>query len=167
MEATKNLVLNHQQVQQKIMRMAFEIYERNAFESHLFLAGIDGSGAILANLLAEKLKEISPIEINVLTVRLNKTSKVQENVEVLGPQLQPDDCLVLVDDVLNTGKTLVFALEPFLKIPLKKIEVAVLVNRSHKKYPVTPDYAGLELSTMLHEHISVDLSPNHFSVHLH
>jgi pyrimidine operon attenuation protein / uracil phosphoribosyltransferase len=167
MEATKNLVLNHLQIQQKIMRMAFEIYERNAFESKVFLAGIHGSGAIFANLLAEKLKEISPLEVEVLSVKLNKSANVQEPVDVNTSSMSADDCLILVDDVLNTGKTLLFALEPFLKIPLKKIEVAVLVNRSHKKFPVTPDYAGLELATMLNEHISVDLSPNHFSVHLH
>jgi pyrimidine operon attenuation protein/uracil phosphoribosyltransferase len=167
MEATKNLVLNHHQIQQKITRMAFEIYERNAFESKIFLAGIHGAGAIFANLLAKKLKEISPLEVEVLTVILNKSVSTQEQVEVKGTELQAQDCLILVDDVLNTGKTLVFALAPFLKIPLKKIEVAVLVNRSHKLFPVTPDYAGLELATMLHEHISVDLSPDHFSVHLH
>jgi pyrimidine operon attenuation protein/uracil phosphoribosyltransferase len=163
----KTLVLNHRQIQQKITRMAYEIYERNSTENQVIFAGISGMGKILAELLANKLKEISPLEVESIEVLVDKMSQVQgeitlsENIDI------ENKCLILVDDVLNTGKTLAFALKPFLEIPIKKMELAVLVNRSHKLFPVSPDYTGLELSTTLNEHIAVNLSNQNYSVHLH
>jgi pyrimidine operon attenuation protein/uracil phosphoribosyltransferase len=163
----KTLVLNHRQIQQKITRMAYEIYERNSTENQVIFAGISGMGKILAELLANKLKEISPLEVESIEVLIDKMSQVQgeitlsENIDI------ENKCLILVDDVLNTGKTLAFALKPFLEIPIKKMELAVLVNRSHKLFPVSPDYTGLELSTTLNEHIAVNLSNQNYSVHLH
>ncbi|MDO9552078.1 phosphoribosyltransferase family protein [Rhodonellum sp.] len=167
MSETMTLVLNHRQIQQKITRMAFEIYERNVAEEGVIFAGISGMGYILAGLLAEKLREISPLNVKVVEILLEKDAVVQGKVSLSDEISFDDKCLILVDDVLNTGKTLAYSLKPFLESPIKKIEIAVLVNRSHKLFPVTPDYAGLELSTTLSEHITVDLSSDQFSVHLH
>lgn len=167
MRENKTLVLNHRQIKQKLTRMAYEIYERNASEEMLIFAGITGMGYQLAGFLAETLKEISPIIIKVLEIHLDKNDVYRGQV-TLSQEIDLDQkCVILVDDVLNTGKTLVYALKPFLNIPIKKMEIAVLVNRSHKLFPVTPDYTGLELATTLNEHISVDLSTDHLSVHLH
>ncbi|MCH7405336.1 phosphoribosyltransferase family protein [Belliella aquatica] len=163
----KTLVLNHRQIQQKITRMAYEIYERNATENQVIFAGISGMGRIFAELLANKLKEISPLEVESVEVLVDKMAIVQGNVTLSENIDMENKCLILVDDVLNTGKTLAFALKPFLEIPIKKMELAVLVNRSHKLFPVSPDYTGLELSTTLNEHISVNLSTDNYSVHLH
>lgn len=163
----KTLVLNHRQIQQKITRMAYEIYERNATENQVIFAGISGMGRIFAELLANKLKEISPLEVESVEVLVDKMSIVQGNVTLSENIDMENKCLILVDDVLNTGKTLAYALKPFLEIAIKKMELAVLVNRSHKLFPVSPDYTGLELSTTLNEHISVNLSTDNYSVHLH
>jgi pyrimidine operon attenuation protein/uracil phosphoribosyltransferase len=167
MSKTKTLVLNHHQISQKITRMAYEIYERNASESSIVFAGITGMGHQLAESLAGALKEISPLEITVLEIILDKSDVTRGEVSLSAHADLTNKCIVVVDDVLNTGKTLVYALLPFLESSVKKIEVAVLVNRSHKLFPVSPDYTGLELATTLSEHISVDLSSQNHTVHLH
>ncbi|MCR9014461.1 phosphoribosyltransferase family protein [Aquiflexum gelatinilyticum] len=167
MSKTKTLVLNHHQISQKITRMAYEIYERNASESSIVFAGITGMGHQLAESLAGALKEISPLEITVLEIILDKSDVTRGEVSLSSHADLTNKCIVVVDDVLNTGKTLVYALLPFLESSVKKIEVAVLVNRSHKLFPVSPDYTGLELATTLSEHISVDLSSQNHTVHLH
>jgi pyrimidine operon attenuation protein / uracil phosphoribosyltransferase len=167
MAETKTLVLNHRQIQQKITRIAYEIYERNVSEKGVVFAGISGMGQVLAELLAKKLEEISPLKVESIEVILDKQAVVQGIVS-LSPQMVLDEkCIILVDDVLNTGKTLAFAFKPFLEFPIKKMELAVLVNRSHKLFPVSPDYTGLELATTLNEHIAVNLSTDPFTVHLH
>lgn len=167
MNKTKTLVLNHRQISQKITRMAYEIYERNASESSIVFAGITGMGHLLAESLAGALKEISPLEVTVLEIILDKSDVNRGDVLLSEKTDLSKKCVVVVDDVLNTGKTLVYALLPFLQSSVKKIEVAVLVNRSHKLFPVSPDYTGLELATTLSEHITVDLSSENHTVHLH
>lgn len=167
MSETKTLVLNHKQIKQKIIRMAYEVYERNASEKEIIFAGITGMGQQLAGFLAESLREISPLHVRVLEIHLNKHDVNRGDVELSEKGDLTEKCIVVVDDVLNTGKTLLYALKPFLDVGVKKIEVAVLVNRSHKLFPVNPDYTGLELATTLNEHITVDLSTENFSVHLY
>ncbi len=167
MNQTKTEVLNHRQIKQKITRMAYEIYERNVAEQEILLAGITGMGYLLAGYLADELRKIAPIKVTVVEILLDKQDGYRGQVELSDtPQLE-GRAVLIVDDVLNTGRTLVYALKPFLHIPIKKMEVAVLVNRSHKLFPVAPDYTGLELATTLNEHISVDLSSDQHSVHLH
>ncbi|EKB50550.1 phosphoribosyltransferase family protein [Cecembia lonarensis] len=161
------LVLNHKQIQQKITRMAYEIYERNASEEAILLAGIRGMGSQLAHYLAESLQNISHLNVQVTEILLDKEDVNRGKVKLSSDLDLTDQNVIIVDDVLNTGKTLVYALKPFLDAPIKKMEVAVLVNRSHKLFPVTPDYTGLELATTLSEHITVDLSKENHSVHLH
>jgi pyrimidine operon attenuation protein/uracil phosphoribosyltransferase len=63
----------------------------------------------------------------------------------------------LIDDVANSGKTLSFALKPFLEYQPKKIQTLVLVERSHKAFPVQPDYVGLSVATTIQEHIYVEV----------
>ncbi|EON75756.1 pyrimidine regulatory protein PyrR [Lunatimonas lonarensis] len=167
MSEVKTLVLNHKQIQQKITRIAYEIYERNVQEETLVFAGLTGMGYVLAGKIAERLKEISPIAVSLIRVDIDKTSPKIGEVYCSEPGPYTDKCVILVDDVLNTGKTLAYSLFPFLQDNVKKIEVAVLVNRSHKLFPVTPDYTGYELATTLSEHITVNLDPENATVHLH
>jgi pyrimidine operon attenuation protein/uracil phosphoribosyltransferase len=160
-------VLNHKQVGQKITRMAFEIYERNLHSSGVVFAGITGMGMNLANLLAAELRSISPMKVEVIEVILDKSAVSKSEIELSqNPELS-NKTIILVDDVLNTGKTLVYAMKPFLDQEIQKMEIAVLVNRSHGFFPVRPDYTGYELATTFSEHIRVDFSDNQYSVHLH
>ena len=160
-------VLNHKQVGQKITRMAFEIYERNVNSAGVVFAGITGMGMSMAKLLAEELKHISPLEVEVVEVLLDKTAVSKSEVELSQEIEVTNKTIILVDDVLNTGRTLVYAMKPFLDQEILKMEIAVLVNRSHGLFPLRPDYTGYELSTTLNEHIRVDVSGNQHSVQLH
>jgi len=161
-------VLNHKQVGQKITRMAFEIYERNLHATGgMVVAGITGMGTILGHLIATELRKISPLQVEEVEVILDKqavsTSEVMLSVDIP----LKGKTILLVDDVLNTGKTLVYALKPFLGHEVEKMEIAVLVNRSHGLFPVKPDYTGFELATTFNEHIRVDFSDNSYAVQLH
>ena len=160
-------VLNHKQVGQKITRMAFEIYERNLHASGgMVVAGIAGMGTILGHLLATELQKISPLQVEEVEVLLDKQAVTATEVQLSSPIALKGKTIILVDDVLNTGKTLVYALKPFLEHEVEKIEIAVLVNRSHGLFPVKPDYTGFELATTYNEHIRVDFAGNNYSVHL-
>ncbi|GMQ31248.1 phosphoribosyltransferase family protein [Algoriphagus confluentis] len=159
-------VLNHKQIGQKLTRMAYQIFERNIHSSGLVFAGISGMGMVLARLLAEELEKISPLTVEVIQVLLDKSHVAESEVEI-SPEIElSGKTIIIVDDVLNTGKTLVYAMKPFLDFEIQKMEIAVLVNRSHGLFPVRPDYTGFELATTLNEHIQVDFSENQYSVHL-
>lgn len=160
-------VLNHKQIKKKITRMSYEIYERNIHSSGVVFAGIEGMGKILAGLLAEELRTISDISVEEVEVKLDKKDVAKSTVELSVDVNFEGKTLVLVDDVLNTGKTLVYAMRPFLEREVSKIELAVLVNRAHGLFPLRPDYTGYELATTLNDHIRVDFSRENYSVDLH
>lgn len=167
MTSTENLILNKQQIQQKISRIAYEIYENNYLEKKLYVAGIP-SGYKLAKLLAKELKKISPFEITLLKIEINNEKTGPKSIEVdCDPEELKDEVLILVDDVLHTGKTFLYSLRPFLDVDVKKIETVVLVNRSHKLFPISSDYIGYELSTTLNDHIEVVLDTGNFGVYLY
>ncbi|WP_339868570.1 phosphoribosyltransferase family protein [uncultured Algoriphagus sp.] len=160
-------VLNHQQIKKKITRMAYEIYERNLNSKAVVFAGISGMGRFLSDLLATELKAISPLVIEQTEIILDKAHIASEEVQLSNEIDLQGKTLILVDDVLNTGKTLVYAMKPFLDEELYRMEIAVLVNRSHGLFPIRPDYTGFELSTTLNEHIKVDFSGENYFVYLH
>ncbi len=167
MTAEKNLVLDDAQVRQKIRRMAYEIFESNFTEKTIVLAGIDGQGYVLAQLLQKELLAISPLQVMTTRVILEKNSPQRSEVTLdLSPSDLKKRVIVIVDDVLNTGRTLAYGMKPFLSIEVKKIEVAVLVNRSHTLFPVQPNYTGYELSTTMTDHVEVVLGKK-LSVYVH
>lgn len=158
MVAEKTLILEGAQVKQKIRRMAFEIFEHNFKEKGVVLAGIDGQGYMLAKLLAKEVESISPLQVKLVKVSLDKFAPQQSDV-TLDCDIKDlkKKCIILVDDVLNTGRTFAYGLKPFLDIEVKKIETAVLVNRSHTLFPIYPQYTGYELSTTIKDHVEVVL----------
>ncbi len=160
------IVLDAVQIDQKIRRIAYEIYENNYGVKELILAGICKQGEVLAQLLATILEEISPIKTNVLLINLNKQNPSEPIPEENFPKNLTNKVVIMVDDVLNTGKTLAYSLKPFLDQKIKKIEVAVLVNRSHTAFPISPKYTGYELSTTLSEHIVVKMNGKEKGVYL-
>lgn len=158
MVADKNLILDAAQVKQKIRRMAFEIYENNFKEKNLVIAGIDGQGYVLAKLLAKEVEGVAGIEVALVKVTLDKLAPQQGEVTLdCDIKAVKKKCIVMVDDVLNTGRTLAYGLKPFLDTEVKKIETAVLVNRSHTLFPIYPQYTGYELSTTIKDHVVVEL----------
>lgn len=154
----RSQILDGRRIRQKIRRMAFEIYESNFSEKLLVLAGIEGQGYLLAELLAKELESVAPIPVKLVKVSVDKKAPQQSEVS-LDCDLKEikKKCVVMVDDVLNTGRTLAYALRPFLRIEVKKIETAVLVNRSHTAFPIYPQFTGYELSTTLKDHVEVEL----------
>jgi len=163
----KNLILTASQVNQKIKRMAFEVYEHNFREKEVVFAGIEGQGYTLATLLARQLEEISDIKAKVVKIGIDKSAPLQSEIQLdAEPSSFKKKVVIVVDDVLNTGKTFAYALKPFLTVEVKKLEVAVLVNRSHSLFPIQPTYTGYGLSTTLTEHIEVILGKQ-AAVYLH
>lgn len=152
-------ILNTLQIGQKLNRLAFEVYENNFSEKELLVVGIDGNGYKVASQLCEKLKAISPIRITLGKIRINKDKPWDDESMVdISEKEFVNKTIVLVDDVLNSGKTLIYAVKLFLDKPVKKINTVVLVDRSHRRFPVKADYVGLTLSTTLQEHIEADFS---------
>ena len=151
---TKNCVLDMDSINRKIRRMAFEIAERNIDEDELIIAGIQGNGELVAGHLTKELLKIRTFQITPVTIRLNK--KDPRNVFVDPPSDIENKVIIIVDDVANTGKTMLFALKPFLEWNTKKIQTLALVERSHKLFPIQTDYTGLSITTTLQEHISVE-----------
>ncbi|RXM43727.1 phosphoribosyltransferase family protein [Flavobacterium sp. YO12] len=152
---SNNIILTNQEIEHKIKRIAYQIYETFVDENEVVIAGIASNGSIFAQKIALALSEISTLKVSLCEVKINKqnpqlpihTSLPKEDYENKG--------LVLVDDVLNSGTTLIYAVRHFLDVPLKKFKTAVLVDRNHKKYPVKADFKGISLSTSLLEHVQV------------
>lgn len=155
---TQNLILTENQILQKIKRMAYEIYENNFREKELIIAGIFDKGFLLAQMLRDELEDISPLRVILVKVEVDKQARVQSEVKLDCERgILENKCVILVDDVLNSGRTLAYSLKPFLNTRINKLEIAVLVNRSHKLFPVSANYTGYELSTTIEEHIEVKL----------
>ena len=154
MPKNKTIILDKERINQKLQRMAYEIWENNSNEKGITLIGIKGSGTTVAQSLANRLKEISPLKIDLLEVKLNKRKPLVGVIE-LDTDLT-DKSVVLIDDVANSGKTLLYALSPILKFEPKRVMIAVLVDRRHKSFPITPDIVGYSVSTTLKEHIDVE-----------
>ncbi|MDR6560576.1 MULTISPECIES: phosphoribosyltransferase family protein [unclassified Arcicella] len=158
MELIESQILSQTQVLQKIRRIAFEIYENNFEESDIVIAGIRGQGHALAKLLANALQEISPIEASAVLIDVDKDVTYESPVEFdCDERFLEHKTIVVVDDVLNSGRTLAYSLSPFLSIPVKRIQVAVMVDRNYRRFPILADYVGYELSTTLSEYVSVVL----------
>lgn len=151
------MVLTRQQASHIIKRLAYEIFEHNYLEKELVLAGIFDKGYLLADLLRKELAAItSKINFSLVKIALDKNSPTQSEIKLDSPiDLLKNKSIVLVDDVLNSSRTLAYSLKPFLNIEVKKIQVAVLVDRGHKSFPVAADFIGYSLSTTLKERIDV------------
>ncbi len=157
----KTLVLDKKQLQQKLDRLAWQIYEQNYKEKEIIIAGIAKRGVLIATKIAEKLKEISSVEIKLVTIKLDKDNPYNKEIEVdITEKEYKNKVLIIVDDVLNSGKTLMYGAKYFLSVPLKRLSTVVLVDRNHNRFPIKADFVGLSLSTTLKEHISVELEKN-------
>lgn len=159
MNSQQTLVLNTQQMSQKIQRMAWEIYEQNHAEKKIIIAGIGERGFIIARRIAKTLNNISNIKVKLVNVHLDKINPSKSS-------LQDDEIdfknqtVVLVDDVVKSGKTMMYGVQLLMRKPLKKLITAVLIDRNYKQYPIKAQVVGLSLSTTMQEHVSVVLGEN-------
>jgi len=153
----KNYILTQPVAEKKLRRMAYEILENNADEKLLILAGIKENGSVIARNIRRHLAEIAGDRLSTRLIEISLDKKKPGPV-TLSEQLPFDDAvIIIIDDVAMSGKTLLYAMKPFLEFHPRKIESLVLVERSHKAFPVQPDYKGLSLSTTLQEHIYVEV----------
>ena len=163
----QNKILSHVQIQHKIRRIAYQIYETNVSEKKIIIAGIEGGGLNFARKLQAVLQDITTAEIVLCKVMMDKKNPIKSGVTMSIPESEyKNKSVVLVDDVLNSGTTLIYGVHHFLKTPLKQLKTAVLVNRNHKKYPVKADFKGISLSTSLQEHVIVEFKANNYAIYL-
>lgn len=151
----RDIILNHEQIQHKIKRIAYQIYETNVNETELIIAGIANNGYIFAERLYKELTEISEIKVSLCKITMNKKNPLNTVKTDLNLDNFNNKAIVIADDVLSSGTTLMYAVQHLLNVPLKRLKTTVLVNRNHKKFPVKADFKGLSLSTSSHNNVEV------------
>lgn len=158
MPSTKTLILNNEEISQKIDRMAYQILEDNYLEKEIIVVGMANNGYLFAEKIVKKLKKISSdLKITLIKLTIDKDNQLNNNAFIDKPtDILNDKVIILVDDVLNSGKTLIYGVKYLLDFPVKRMSTAVLVDRNHKRYPIGTHYTGLALSTTLKNHISVE-----------
>ncbi len=154
------IILTNKQIIHKIKRMAYQVYESNVNEKEVIIAGIKENGFLLAKKIKVEVEKISPIQVTLCEVYIDKKKPTNPITTSLELSSFKNKSLLLVDDVLSSGTTLIYGVKHFLEVPLKQFKTAVLVDRNHKKYPVKADFKGISLSTSLNENVSVVFERN-------
>ncbi len=149
------VILNKTQIAHKLRRIAYQIYEANVNEEEIIIAGIKENGYTFAKKLKRMVEKISPIKVTLCAVTIDKKSPASSITTSIAASDYKNKSLVLVDDVLHSGTTLIYGVRHFLEVPLKRFKTAVLVDRNHKKYPIKADYKGISLSTSINENVAV------------
>lgn len=162
----KNIILTDKEITHKTKRIAYQIYETFVNEEEVVLAGITTNGYIFAKKIGAELNAISDLKITLCEVKINKNQPQDIITTSIPKEEYQNKGLVLIDDVLSSGTTLIYGVKHFLEVPLSKFKTAVLVDRNHKKYPVKADFKGLSLSTSLQEHIQVIFEENNSYAYL-
>ena len=155
MTPADNIILNKKQIDHKIRRIAYQIYENNVSEKEVIIAGIYENGFLFAQKIKKEIEKTSSIKITMCKVIINKKIPINPIKTSLKPEEYKNKSLVLVDDVLHSGTTFIYGIKHFLEVPLKQFNTVVLVDRNHKKYPVKVDFKGISLSTSINENITV------------
>ena len=168
MSEAKSLILSSKEVEQKLVRIAYEIYEKNVDAQEIVFAGILDTGYKLASILKNQFEKITPIKASLVKVSLDKLAPTQSEISLdIDSTTLNNKVVILVDDVLQSGRTLAYSLKPFLNVRIKKIEIAVLVNRDHPKFPLSATYTGYSLATTIKEHIDVRIKDEDVEVYLY
>jgi pyrimidine operon attenuation protein/uracil phosphoribosyltransferase len=155
MKTKNNIILNNTQINHKIRRIALQILESNIDEKEIVLAGISKNGFLIAEKLKKIIKYYSNVNIILSKVTINKHNLLSEATTTLQVSDYSNKSVILVDDVLYSGATLIYGVKHFLNTPLKQLKTAVLINRNYKKFPVKADFKGLSLSTSINEHVEI------------
>jgi len=153
-------ILEQDQIDKIIKRIAYQILENNSEELEIFLIGIKNNGYILAELIYHQLKQISNLNIILYSIQINKKDPLKRIEHNFDLKKMKNKSIVLIDDVLNSGRTLLYGVKFLLDIPLSNFNTAVLIDRNHKKYPIKIDFKGISLSTSIEENVSVVFEKN-------
>ena len=154
MEKDRVLILDKERIDYKLRRMAFEIWEHNSNETAITLVGIEKGGRIVAENLANMIREVSPLQVELVPININKKNPLNYAIDFDTDLTKK--AVILVDDVINSGKTMIYSLQALLCYDMKKLMVAVLVDRKHKSFPIASDIVGHSVSTTLQDHIEVE-----------
>jgi pyrimidine operon attenuation protein/uracil phosphoribosyltransferase len=154
----KTLVLDERQINQKLDRIAYEIVENNFDDETLFLVGIKGNGYEIAKELSKRLENIGEQKIVIVELFIDKKNPLEHEITTSVSLEEFDNkTIILIDDVINSGRTMQYALIKLLERPTKRVKTVALVDRKHRSFPIRCDYVGLTLSTTLKDRIEVDL----------
>jgi pyrimidine operon attenuation protein/uracil phosphoribosyltransferase len=161
-------ILDQQQIQQKIVRLGHQLIEAAFDQEIIYLGGIIGNGYVLAQLLADVIAQNSALKVVCFEIKLNKDEPWSEPIAFSIDQKElKNSYIILIDDVVNSGKTMQYALLKFLEQATKAIKTVALIDRQHRRYPIKTDFAGLSLSTTLKNHVEVDFSASNAKVFLY
>lgn len=159
MTTTRTLVLSPKQVAQRLNRLAWQVYENCCDEKEIVVAGVAPSGYKLAERIVSVLGEISPLKVTLCEVKLDKDNPLGGPGKIaLDEKTLEGKTVIVIDDVSNSGRTLMYAVKLFLEFPVKSVLTLVLVDRDHSRFPVKTNFVGLSLATTLQEHISVEIN---------
>ena len=153
------VILNHQQIQQKITRLGHELLENCFEENNICIGGIHGNGYLLAKTISEIISSNSNISVDCFEIQINKLKPWKDEITVnIDDKKLKKGYVIIVDDVINSGKTMQYALVKILEKPTKAIRTMVLVDRKHRRYPIKADIVGISLSTTLKDRVEVELN---------
>lgn len=160
MKTENNIILTNTQINHKIRRIALQILESNIDESQIILAGISKNGFLIAEKLKQTITDYSNVKITLCEVFIDKKELLNEVTVSINIEEYTNKSVILIDDVLHSGATLIYGVKHFLNVPLKQLKTAVLINRNHKKFPIKADFKGLSLSTSINEHVEIVFDNN-------
>lgn len=152
----KIIILNDTQIRSKLKRISYQILEANLKTSDIVIAGIESNGYKIAKEVKKILNKISELEVILCKVIIDKKNPRSPIKTSINKEIYTNKSIVLIDDVLNSGSTLIYGVKYFLEAELTQFKTAVLVNRNHKKFPVKADFKGISLSTSIQNHVLVE-----------
>ena len=157
MHKSRALLLNSHQIEQRVNRIAYQIFEDNPDESEIIVVGIRQKGYLLAEKIVKAINTFTELKVRLVELKINKDQPVDNEVSLsVSMDELTGKSIVLVDDVLNSGKTLIYSMRALLRIDTKKIRTVLLVDRDHRRYPIMTDFVGMTLSTTFQEHVDVE-----------
>ena len=153
----KSEILTKAVAERKMERIALEIAEELFGDTdEVIIIGIAGSGMVIAERIYNLVNPLLSIPIRIISCSLNKkkpdTISYSEVIDFNNKNV------LLIDDVTNSGRTMLYALKPLLQFYPKRIQTVSLVERMHKNYPIKVDYIGLSVATTLQDHIQVEVA---------
>ena len=156
----KKKILDNHQINKKIKRISLQIVECNIEENEIILVGIEKNGCLLANKILEELKKHKDFKFKICSLKINKKQPIDSISCSLDISDYKNKSIIIIDDVLNSGSTLIYAVKYFLETQLKQLKTVVLVDRNHKKFPIKVDYKGISVSTSIADHIELIFEKN-------